>query len=64
MLGQLSVERLGNLVQLASNGEVEPADLGSGEELFISQLVVESFQQFCFKLVEVDSESLLELILF
>ena len=64
MLGKLGIERLSHLVQLAEDGEIEPSLLWSAQVLFVGKLIIESFQQLCFKLVEVDCESLLELILF
>ena len=64
VLGKFGIERLSHLMQLAEDGEIEPSLLWSAQVLFVCKLVIESFQQLCFKLVEVDSESLLELILF
>ena len=49
-------------MKLACNGEIKPAYLWSGQVLFISQLVVESFEKLCFKFMEVDSKSCPELI--
>ena len=64
VLGKLSVERPSHLVKLAEDGEVEPRLLWSAQVLFVGKLRVESFKQFRFELVEVDSKSLLELFLF
>lgn len=64
VLGKLGIERLSHLVELAEDGEIEPRFLWSAQVLFVGKLIIESFQQLCFKFVEVHFESFLELILF
>ena len=63
MLWNLCIKRLQDLVKLAKEDEIDPSYFRSCHMLMLAKLIVHSFHQLSFKLVEVYPQSLLEFFL-